>query len=415
MTIPVVLAFDPEYYFPTCVTVWSVMEQSDLKDQYCFFFLISGEASDVDKGVFDAIAEKYSNFSYKYITVGAVFANIRRTVPHISVPTYYRLLIPEVVCEYDRCIYLDSDMIVFGNITRILDECDATEGVSFNQCYLAAVRDMLMQVEELPWTKTHLDSIGFKDRQSYFNAGLLVLNLARMREDMMVDSFLELSKNGYYFCDQDVLNIACAGKIRYLPARDNLVAPYIGNRYIAERAGLQGEDWRDTMQGRPFICHFAGPGKPWERVETIWEYEWYERAKRLPQTEYVREQLRVVEENKVDRWRDDLLPMVRRAGELILYGFSAAGYRLCSHLLAEGFTNIRCFCDRDTSKIGLSHEGIPCHGREILSGLPKDAMVIICPQKSWREIYQDLIEAGVDKKKVVRFRGRDTRIVSLDQ
>ncbi len=415
VVIPVVMAFDPKYYFPACVTVWSVMEHSDPKDQYCFFFLYNGDPSETDRGVFRAMEETYANFSWKYLTVKSdLLANARALVPYISVATYYRLLIPELISGYDRCIYLDSDMLVLGDLAQLLDACDTAEGIPFEQCYIAAARDMYMQVKDLYWTQPLLDQAGIEDSRNYINAGMLVFNLSKLREDKMVDSFLPLLEKNYYFGEQDIFNITCAGKILYLPYRYNLGAYFIGNRYIAEQAGLEGEDWKDTMQGHPFICHFLGEEKPWNNIETVWENLWYETAKRLPQTEYVKEQLAILEEHKIDRWREDLLPAARRAGELILYGFSEAGFRLCNQLLAEGFTNIRCFCDKNTAKTGLSHRGIPCLERDALLSIPEDVMIIICPQKSWREISRELTEMGIDREKIVRFRSRDTRIINFD-
>ena len=414
-TIPVVMAFDVHYHFPTCVTVCSVLKHAGPDDRYRFYFLTSPETAVADPGVFDALSRQYPHFSWEYIPVDTtLFSGVRLAVEHISVPTYFRLLIPELLPRHDWCIYLDSDMIVLDDLARLRDECLTAVGPSFAECYLAAVQDIPIQVEELGWSITHLHSIGRKNGLGYFNGGMLVLNLDKLRRDRMVSVFLSQVNKNYYYGDQDILNLTCAGQILYLPARYNLGVYYMGNRFVADRGCRNEEDWWDTMRGRPVICHFLGPDKPWNRIETVWANLWYEMASCLPRTAYVREQLEECAAHRVDHSRRDLFENAKQAEDLILYGFTPSARLLCDDLLAMGFANIRFFCDKDPAKTGLFHSGIVCRGRDALAGLPEEAMIVICAQKPWAQIKQELEGMGVKSSRLARYRLLDHRIIDMD-
>lgn len=414
-TIPIAMSFDMDYFFPTCVTACSVMEHADPKKQYVFFFLVDGSIVGEDQGVFSAMAEKYPNFTWRYIPMdSSLLPEAEPQVGHITTPTYYRLLIPDAIQGYDRCIYLDSDIIVYEDIARLFDWCDAAEDPSFDECYLAAVPDMRMRVASTDWVREHLARIGFGSAHVYVNGGLLVFNLKLLREDRMVSRFLELAKREFYFADQDVLNLACEGRILLLPGTYNLLSLYIGNQEVIDWAAGNEEERRIMMQGTAAVCHFAGEIKPWNMVETIWEHDWYDTARKLPRTEFVSKQLKRCGQNGFDRIRENRLPDVLRADSLVLYGFTPAAQRLCRLLQAEGARNIRCFCDRAPEKAGMSYRGISCCSPDVIAELPEDTMIIICPQGPWRSILQDLESAGIGIDRIVRFRARDTRIIGLD-
>ena len=57
----------------------------------------------------------------------------------------------------------------------------------------------------------------------YVNTGVLLMNLKKIREDNMTQKFIKLSKRTYDFQAQDILNIACYGKILTLPPKYNVL------------------------------------------------------------------------------------------------------------------------------------------------------------------------------------------------
>ena len=387
-TVPVMMGFDRGYMFPSGVAIHSVLEHADPSDRYRFYILTEEENVGMDDGFFELLAAKFSNFTWEYRTIPAdVFANIQLSVRYSSAATYYRLLAARLLPELEYGIYLDGDIAVFGDIADMLDCCMADSGTFFSDCYLAAAKDIGLRYGTDGFFARHRASIGFsnEDITGYFNAGVLVMNLKKIREDGLEERFVSLLANNYTFVDQDILNMVCKGKVRYLPARFNIVANSIHNRYYAYHVCSDPRDREDLLADRSVISHYAGVVKPWQLQEPPWDYAWLACAKRVPATPELARWIARCGERQAPPWTyrtDD----VRNAGQVLLYGYSHFSRFLCETLQHEGYGNVRCFLDRDPQKQGSSFRGIPCLGPELLDDLPEDALIVICAQTAWQEI-----------------------------
>ena len=121
---------------------------------------------------------------------------------HFSIATLYRLLIPQLISELPKIIYLDADIIVNRNIKDLWD-------INVNNHSLAAVSEILIDVEFQKNKRVkYLINAGLVKDEDYFNAGVLVINLNRWRNND------DLSKGYKFVCnhpeciyfDQDILN-----------------------------------------------------------------------------------------------------------------------------------------------------------------------------------------------------------------
>ena len=414
-TVPVMMGFDRGYMFPSGVAIHSVLEHADPSDRYRFYILTEEENVGMDDGFFELLAAKFSNFTWEYRTIPAdVFANIQLSVRYSSAATYYRLLAARLLPELEYGIYLDGDIAVFGDIADMLDCCMADSGTFFSDCYLAAAKDIGLRYGTDGFFARHRASIGFsnEDITGYFNAGVLVMNLKKIREDGLEERFVSLLANNYTFVDQDILNMVCKGKVRYLPARFNIVANSIHNRYYAYHVCSDPRDREDLLADRSVISHYAGVVKPWQLQETPWDYAWLACAKRVPATPELARWIARCGERQAPPWTyrtDD----VRNAGQVLLYGYSHFSRFLCETLQHEGYGNVRCFLDRDPQKQGSSFRGIPCLGPELLDDLPEDALIVICAQTAWQEISVQLQARGIPQDRLARYRSRDHALISV--
>ena len=414
-TVPVMMGFDRGYMFPSGVAIHSVLEHADPSDRYRFYILTEEENVGMDDGFFELLAAKFSNFTWEYRTIPAeVFANIQLSVRYSSAATYYRLLAARLLPELEYGIYLDGDIAVFGDIADMLDCCMADSGTFFSDCYLAAAKDIGLRYGTDGFFARHRASIGFsnEDITGYFNAGVLVMNLKKIREDGLEERFVSLLANNYTFVDQDILNMVCKGKVRYLPARFNIVANSIHNRYYAYHVCSDPRDREDLLADRSVISHYAGVVKPWQLQETPWDYAWLACAKRVPATPELARWIARCGERQAPPWTyrtDD----VRNAGQVLLYGYSHFSRFLCETLQHEGYGNIRCFLDRDPQKQGSSFRGIPCLGPELLDDLREDALIVICAQTAWQGISAQLQTRGIPQDRLARYRSRDHALISV--
>ena len=162
--LPVVLSADNNYAQHMAVTIASLLY--NLSGQCSVHFYI------LDGGLSEGNKQKIENLKViKHFTIEYIKINIDElgvyecNLPHLSVASYFRLKLPSILPNLDKVLYLDSDIVVNGDISPIFS-------INLNGFLLAAVQD--------PYTsesyKQSLDITGL-----YFNAGVLLFNLAEMR------------------------------------------------------------------------------------------------------------------------------------------------------------------------------------------------------------------------------------------
>lgn len=183
------------------------------------------------------------------------FSDYKTTIDYISVATYYRLKLPSLLPDIDRVIYLDCDLIVDKDISGLWNEYDDEKQVM-------AVADLWGTLRD------HHLTIGMKKESYYFNAGVILFNLKRMRErgfeQRCVDVFHE-RKPLLKFQDQDVLNIVCEGDFKVIPPIYNVMPAFEGGFSMDQISTLTPYTAKDMcgLYQKAVIFHFAGPIKPW--------------------------------------------------------------------------------------------------------------------------------------------------------
>ena len=67
--------------------------------------------------------------------MGQAFSDTALVLDHTTLPTMYRLLLPNLLPDCDQCVYLDGDIIVTGDISSVFD-------IDISTYYIGAVRDI---------------------------------------------------------------------------------------------------------------------------------------------------------------------------------------------------------------------------------------------------------------------------------
>lgn len=148
---------------------------------------------------------------------------------------YYRYLLPSVLTDEERTIYFDVDVVCVGDI-RPLWTTNLGENI------LGAVIDS-------PSSSDKKKRLGLTGTSPYFNSGMLVMDLARMRRENAPDSLLENTAR-YANCvawpDQDVINITFHNRIQTLSTiwnnRDSY-SPFDRHTIIWHFAGITSKPW----------------------------------------------------------------------------------------------------------------------------------------------------------------------------
>jgi lipopolysaccharide biosynthesis glycosyltransferase len=262
MRIPVVLASDNNYAGPLAVTLVSIMKNATAHT--CdFYILVPPDFSTDNENKIKKLIKKY-NFSVIFIYVKENrFENINITILHITTPTFYRLLIPQLLPdEIEKCLYLDVDVIVTKDLGELFNT-DLTE------YYVAGVKAI-----GYIRNKKYAAILGLPDINGYINAGVLLMNLKLLRSDNIVPKFLALLANNYPSMDQDIINVACFSHIKYLPLKYNAFTTRVFEP-IEELALAWTKDEVTQARQKPVIIHYADKKKPWNDKSIPWAEKWW--------------------------------------------------------------------------------------------------------------------------------------------
>lgn len=172
---------------------------------------------------------------------------------YITQATFYRYIIPEI--PEDRVIYLDSDIVVDGNIEEMYFS-------DFNGKYVLAVEDMYISY-------TKHSYIEFPDLKPYFNAGVLLVNNKLWKENDLEGYLIQMTKQypNVIYADQDILNIALKDKWGALHKRYNYQTGVIHGLPRLEE-NMSDEEriakyQKQVNEAEPTIIHYTSKYKPW--------------------------------------------------------------------------------------------------------------------------------------------------------
>jgi capsular polysaccharide export protein len=119
--IPVVVCFDSNYFYPSIVSVTSMLENSNKETCYEIFALISGDITENDRQKFKDLEKRYINSKIELIDMKNQFKKYSNNRDFCE-GTFYRLKIPDLLPkEIHKCIYLDSDVLVVKDLRELID------------------------------------------------------------------------------------------------------------------------------------------------------------------------------------------------------------------------------------------------------------------------------------------------------
>jgi lipopolysaccharide biosynthesis glycosyltransferase len=268
-------------------TMQSVMENADKNRQYAFYVLHQ-EITNVNMNLLKNQISLFPQFSIEFIDVNERIGKYNLYLSrHITIETYFRLLIPELLSEHQKAIYLDGDMICCGNIAELFD-------IDLNGYLLAAVRDGLISWY---YSKKNLESfkhfgeilLKLKNPEEYFNGGMLVFNLELFRETISTDKLLKLAASRKWpLHDQDILNYLAEGKTLFLPYHWN----FIPNKHAKYLPEYLLDEYNSAEKNPKFIIHFISL-KPWDQEIFFLHYElFWKYATRTPFLETIIERMK---------------------------------------------------------------------------------------------------------------------------
>ena len=179
-----------------------------------------------------------------------------------------KLFIADYLKEIDKVLYLDSDTLVQSDLSKVYD-------TPVENVYVAAVKDGLMY--QFP---EHIDELSLRDKNFYFNSGVMLLNLNKIRNDKIINrALIYFNTHQDVFGDQDILNVVFKGKVTPLSYRYNCNSVFFEEKDAKFLSAFWNEPVPETPKAvydNTVILHFAGH-KPWTPyftqayLKTLWQ------------------------------------------------------------------------------------------------------------------------------------------------
>jgi lipopolysaccharide biosynthesis glycosyltransferase len=203
----------------------------------------------------------------------------------ITRTAYWRLLLPELLPDHSRVIYLDSDVLVRRDIAELFDldlQGDSTAGVRDYEMWYASSNG------GIPGNPALAAFV------PYINSGVLLMSLDAWRVNRVAaraEAYRRATPDAREV-DQDAVNVAIAGEVRLLDPRWNVQTPAFLSRWrswpgwpLPAQPGQPPTPFPmatvEQVRRDPWIVHFTTDRKPWthgcgNRMQAEWldVYAW---------------------------------------------------------------------------------------------------------------------------------------------
>lgn len=258
--VTIIFACDDNYAFYTGVAIFSLISNVSSDQNYDIWILDGGIAQHKREAV-AKLADQKTNISIRFFDIKEYASKYKTTLydahhKHLNynIATYYRLFIPLIFGLYSKVVYLDSDIVVNGDVAPL-----------FNTDLKGQALGGAVEQYDF-WFLVYHNKITKGKWRNYYNAGVLVMDIKKCASlDLFNKCINYISSNKkLIFPDQDALNANVKATI--IDQGWNMF-PSIMNRYSI----------RDIK-----IVHYIGIKKPWGDCTAYCNRIWVDYAEESP-------------------------------------------------------------------------------------------------------------------------------------
>ena len=248
--IPIAFTPDKKFILPTIVSITSLLKNKNINTYYIINIIFIQNFTNHDLNLFIQLGNIYDNWELNFIKIKNIFKNFPtcKNLPH---STYIRLIFSSLFKNYSKIIYLDGDTIILKDLLSMYN-------INIEQYYFVG-----------QFHNGAKDEKFLKYSKHYINAGVLLINLLKQRQDEAEEKLLkwgEKNKKFLTFKDQTIINYCFIDKVGLLPPEYGILSnPF--NFYIKRtknfKLGKYNRTEYEKAYKNPIIVHFHGPRKPW--------------------------------------------------------------------------------------------------------------------------------------------------------
>ncbi len=249
--INIVYCTDSHYLEHVGVSITSIILNNKSNNIHFHIFLY--DVSDEEKNKLKEINSAITLYSIPIDELNKYIDIKNEKVKHINRSMYIRLSVPRLLPDYiDKFIYLDADILCFGDISPILN-------INIDSVVCAVTADSLNDDNLL--ANANRLSLGNK---KYFNSGFLYINTQNWKkfdiENKANQILLSPENYNLIYPDQDALNIVLQERVVFVDVKWNYLFTWMNEK--------EKESFFHHKKSLPYFVHFTGPRKIWYQEHT---------------------------------------------------------------------------------------------------------------------------------------------------
>lgn len=281
--IPIAFMFDNNYVIPAGVAFYSLLENAD-KSHFYHFYVLHNDITLENQEKLHETVKYFQNAQLEFINMTNDFDDIWKKIKikgHYSKEIFYKFIMPSLFPQYEKLIITDVDVVFCGDISESYFSFEPDEDF-----YIAGVKGIgkmmhFMDAYKKDFTEEEIQTL-------QIGAGYMIYNLKKMREAFIEEKLIKcLEKNSKRVRqpEQDILNLVCYPKIKYLHLK-YMTCTYLYDLYKNE------DDFKNDSQFSekelkeafysPVQLHYATHIKPWLNPSCAKSEEWFKYLVKTP-------------------------------------------------------------------------------------------------------------------------------------
>ena len=254
--IPICFASDDNYIPFLAVAIASLLDNANKKNFYKIYVLTTQlKQENIDR----ILKLRTPNSKIEFISLKKELDNVQSLFhlrDYYSKESYYRIFIPNVFPEYSKVLYLDCDITVLGDISKLYN-------TEIHGYYAGAIVEEVMLSYDV--FGNYVEKVDGINRNKYFNSGVLLINCHRWRKKIVAERFVDLLGT-YKFRlvqDEDYLNVLCKGHVRWIDLGWN-------------KTSYKNDSFDDKNLK---LIHWKINWRPWKYKNVLYEEHFWKYAK----------------------------------------------------------------------------------------------------------------------------------------
>ncbi len=311
---------------------------------------------------------------------------------HVSKETLYRFMAPILLKQYEKILYLDSDIVILKDLAELYK-------IDIGDNIIGATEEIRTRGFDRYLREHNIASEG------YFNTGVLVMNTKKLLDGAILDKVVKILDTDmiYNYPDQDSLNIVLKKDIYYLPGEWNTewhvihILDDVIDRYV---------DAVKKFRFNPYIIHYTSGNKAWHSPWAELADKFWECARKTPfYEEIIYKNMQGIlatsstESNHFERfvfpWK-----VIEAGSRIIIYGAGVVGKTYLTQIEQTGYCKVLAVADKRKEKVNNLNT-IVILPNEIGEFEYDKILIAVESQVVAKEIIYELVALGYEKMKIV--------------